>query len=149
MICKVDFKLKKVDMSCSNRSEVKDNIHRTLEIMKYHVQIILGMIKDLSSKKLNLKSDNSVEEFEILHDIILEIRTNEEYICQIIDKNLKKVFNYYLNHRDINNVHNLQELIIEKITDVSDMCVSCNSLICSPLEKLYNWKKKIIRKSKI
>ena len=106
-----------------------DNIKKIFEVMKYHIQIIFNIIDSLHNTS----------------DILLDIKIHEEYITQIIDKNLKKVFIYYCKNKN----HGLCEYIQSNINDISIKCVkSCYSMV-SPLKSLSAWEKKFIIKSKI
>lgn len=106
-----------------------DNVKKNFELMKYHIQIIFNMIDSIQNT----------------NDIMLEIKIHEEYITQIIDKNLKKIFIYYCKNKN----HNLCEYIQSNINDVSIKCVKSGYSMVSPLKSLSAWEKKFIIKSKI
>ena len=120
------------------------NIKKTLKIMRYHIQIIFNIIDKIYSKE----SKNNNVCLENFSDTMIEIRTNEEYITQIIDKNLKKVFVYY-SYDDKKENDNLYEFILCNIQEVADICIKSDYLMSSPLRTLSEWKIKFIIKSKI
>lgn len=106
-----------------------DNIKKLFDVMKYHIQIIFNIMDSLHNN----------------NDIVLEVKIHEEYITQIIDKHLKKVYIYYKNKKN----YHLGEYIQSNINDVYIKCLKSGYSMDSPFKTLSEWENKFVIKSKI